>query len=453
MTKVIDWILDHRWAMLPSSLSALVDIVQRNANINIDPSLFHKSDVQFDPSDASVLTQYKKRVLLADTGELLDGTRRVVLRGRTAILPIIGPIFPRSNLMTAMSGATSLQNISSDFNVALNDPRVESIILDVDSPGGEITDVEAIGEMIYQARERKPIIAFTSGMAASAGFWIASSASELVAARTGEVGSIGVVAAIRDTSAKDEKSGVQNINIVSSISPNKRPDYKTEAGRQGVQKIVDDLGIIFAETVARNRGVTFEDVVTKFGRGDMLLAQDALAVNMIDNISSLEALINRQNNQQLTIGGSMPKLVTEATSADVKAENPGLYNAIIEEGKKVGFAEAQKEVDAKVESAKKEGAEKENARIKSIEAIDAPESKELIAEAKFDMKQSAESVAVKILEDQKTKREEAAKNVETDATNLGNKTAGIGAAQEDPASADELDKSVIAAMASGINSK
>ncbi len=445
--NVIGWILDKKWAMLPASLSALIDIVQRNASIGIDSALFHKGDYNIDSKDSSVLMLNRKEALLGSDGVLLQGTSDVILRGSVAILPVMGPIFPRSNLMTSMSGATSLQTIAADFNKALSSDDVKSIILDIDSPGGEVTDVAALGDMIYKAREVKPITAFVSGMAASAGFWIGSSASVMLSANTGEVGSIGVVAGIKDTSEKDAKEGVANINIVSSISPMKRPDYKTEDGRQGTQKIVDDLGVIFAETVARNRNVSFQDVITKFGKGDMLLAKDALSVGMIDGISSLEDVINAQNNNpQSQLKGEivMGKKITEATAADIKAENPDVYAEIANEGKSTSAEALEKAKAEGVEAGKKA----ENERIKSIDGLSSNDTSAIVDEHKYDMTKTKEDVALAIVEGQNKSAKAQADAITSDAEDAdkGIDTSSPDANEDEKAKRSKAAKNIAAGM-------
>jgi len=424
--SVIDYILDSRWAITPAALSAIIDIVSKNVNTTIDPKIFHKSDYEVDPKDANILLLNRKNALLKNEGTILDGTLDTIVRDRVAIIPVLGPIFPRANLLTSMSGATSLQDVSNDFNIALNDTHIQSIIFDIDSPGGLLTDLDAFAEMVFKAQAQKPIISFVTGLAASAAFWIASATSEIIAARTGEVGSIGVIATARDTSEKDQKAGVQNIDIISSISPLKRTDLKTEEGRKGVQNIVNELGMIFVGTVARNRGTNSEDVINNYGKGDVMLAKDALTVGMIDGIDTLESIINRENEKSnSTMGGMfMPKLISEGNTQDVKLENPSVYNAILEEGKSSVDLEA-----AKAEG-KKEGITAENDRIKGIEALDDGENSKLINDNKFNTEMNKGDVAILIQEGSKEKIAAAAKKIKDDDKDLNDKSTKIDSTQD-----------------------
>ena len=98
------------------------------------------------------------------------------------------------------------------------------------------------------------------------------------------VGSIGVVFTLR------EKTG-SGIEIVSNVSPRKRPDISTEAGRSQIQKWADSLGEIFVDSVAVNRGISSKKVLDNFGQGDMLVGREALEAGMVDSITTFEALI------------------------------------------------------------------------------------------------------------------------------------------------------------------
>ena len=131
MNNALNLIIAQRWAILPESLEALLDIVQRK-NITVDPELFHKNpDYEFSPTDRKVLALSREGRVLSQGGAPLQDAPRVLRVGRTALVPIIGPIFPRENLMT-LSGATSISAITNDLSAALNDTRVEKIILEID---------------------------------------------------------------------------------------------------------------------------------------------------------------------------------------------------------------------------------------------------------------------------------------------------------------------------------
>jgi signal peptide peptidase SppA len=224
-------------------------------------------------------------------GRPLDNTRTVQMRDGVAVIPITGPVFRYANLLTEVSGATATGVIARDFQAAVENPYVRGIVLEINSPGGEATGINELAEAIYQARGTKPIVAYVEGAGASAAYWIASAAGEIVMDPTAIVGSIGVVMSYTDTRERDERSGARRLEIVSSQSPNKRTDPATEAGRAQVQAIVDAMADVFVGAVARNRGVTAETVIADFGSGGVLVGASAVAARMADRLGSLETVI------------------------------------------------------------------------------------------------------------------------------------------------------------------
>ena len=92
----------------------------------------------------------------------------------------------------------------------MNDPGVRGVILDVDSPGGEVGGLFNLVEQIKAIRNAgsKPLWAVANECALSAAYAIASTADRLYVTRTGELGSIGVVAVHVDESGADAKAGL-----------------------------------------------------------------------------------------------------------------------------------------------------------------------------------------------------------------------------------------------------
>jgi len=231
------------------------------------------------------------QALQTKLGRPLDNTRTVRMVDGVAVIPITGPIFRYANLFTEISGATSTQVLATDIRSAIDNPYVTGIALDINSPGGEATGINELANLIYMARDKKPIVAYAGGSMSSAAYWIGSAASEVVADATAIIGSIGVVMSYLDTSKRDEKSDVRRIEIVSSSSPDKRLDPNTDAGRAKVQAMVDALADVFIGAVAKHRRTTPEKVASDFGRGGVMVGAQAKAAGMIDRIGSLETVI------------------------------------------------------------------------------------------------------------------------------------------------------------------
>jgi len=281
--------------------------------------------------------------LAAKLGQPLANTRTADRRPNgVAIVPVTGPIFRYANLFTEISGATSAEILARDIQVALDDPTVKGIVLDINSPGGEVTGINELAAMIYNARGRKPISAYVGGLGASAAYWLASSASSVVVDATAMLGSIGVVMTHVDTTARDAKSDTKRIEIVSSNSPDKRINPAIDEGRAKIQVIVDQLATVFVEAVARNRGVTASKVNSDFGRGGVLVGAAAVKAGMADRLGSLEDVIGK-------LGSGAPVSTTSRTASAAtasKIDTDAIYAARIAEGWDKAIAKASGQVSS-----------------------------------------------------------------------------------------------------------
>lgn len=237
-------------------------------------------------------TRKSPEAIAKEMGREMRNTNAVSIRDGVAVIKVSGPLFRYANLMTRICGATSYELLAQDFNKAVQNPNIKGILLDIDSPGGEVNGCSELSDMIYQARGTKPIIAYASGACCSGAYWIASACDKILAADTAILGSIGVVSIFE----KDDDG--KTVEIVSSQSPNKRPDVNTEAGKAKIQARVDELAEVFIAKVARNRGITAVDVVKNFGSGDVSVGQHAVRNGLADGLSSFEDIISSLNQEK-----------------------------------------------------------------------------------------------------------------------------------------------------------
>jgi capsid assembly protease len=270
-TYILQAFVETPWAILPSKLAVLEEIVAR-----------HVAGEKLEAEEIQAR---------------IHGASRPVQRqvNSVAVLPLFGTIFPRANLMTEMSGATSAESFGANFAKLLDNPDVDAIVLDVNSPGGSVYGVQEVSKMIFDARGRKPIVAVANHMMASAAYWIASAADEIVVTPSGDVGSIGVFAVHQDMSAALEKAGL-NLSLISAgkykVEGNPWQPLGEEA-RAAIQASVDETYDAFLEAVARNRGVKAATVRNGFGEGRVVGAEEAVKLGMADRVATLEETINR----------------------------------------------------------------------------------------------------------------------------------------------------------------
>lgn len=214
--------------------------------------------------------------------------------GGIQVIPIYGVMAHRAYAVANTSRPlTSTEAVANAVRAAAADSSVGTIVLDLDSPGGSVSGTAELADTVAAARAAKPVIAVANSEAASAAYWVASQASEIVVTPSGMVGSIGVRMPYVDTTEKDAKAGVK----VEYISYGK---YKSEGmsgplqeeTRAYLQSMVDAYGAEFTRAVARGRGVPVETVRgAAFGEGRMKTAKDAVASGMADRIATLDEVI------------------------------------------------------------------------------------------------------------------------------------------------------------------
>jgi ClpP class serine protease len=239
----------------------------------------------------------------ARLGRKLENTRTVTERNGVAIVPVTGPIFRYANLFSDISGATSIQVLARDFTAALNDPNVQTILLNIDSPGGEANGIAEFAEMVYAARGKKKVVGYVGGYGASAAYWIASACSEIVMNESAIVGSIGTIAAIPDPAV--EHAG--EVVFVSSQSPRKHADPTTEAGAADIQALLDALTDVFVTAVARNRAVSVETVLTSFGQGGLFVGQQGVVAGLADRLGSFEGVLAELSGRAVEAAADPPQ--------------------------------------------------------------------------------------------------------------------------------------------------
>jgi capsid assembly protease len=239
----------------------------------------------------------------AALGRALDNKREgYSVNGGVAVIPVEGVLSKKMNLFTRISGGTSTQALQRDLSDAAADPMVHSILLLVDSPGGEVDGTQAAANLVRAIRDegKKPIVALADGLMASAAYWIASAASDIyMSGDTDAIGSIGVVTSHTDYSKAEEQRGIKVTEITAGKYKRVVSTHEplTDEGRADIQAKVDYLYSIFVDEVAANRGVTVKTVLNKMADGRVFLGKQAIEAGLVDGMSSVAELIADLNKR------------------------------------------------------------------------------------------------------------------------------------------------------------
>lgn len=216
--------------------------------------------------------------------------------GKVAVIPIYGVLANKMDAFSAMSGGTSYAGIKKQLYGALSNEDVKAVVLDIDSPGGSVPGTEELSNEIRALRGgEKPIVAQVNSLAASAAYWIAASADEIVVTPSGRAGSIGVYTAHDDVSAALEKRGIKRTYI--AAGKHKVEGNETEPlGKDTLAHIQDGVNHSYSRflaAVAEGRGTTVGKVEDGYGQGRVFYADSLMDRGMVDRVATLDETLER----------------------------------------------------------------------------------------------------------------------------------------------------------------
>ena len=241
-----------------------------------------------------------------------------VVQDGIAHVGINGPLMARPNPIMRFFGMnhTGYSEVLEALAIADADPKVKSVQLNVNSPGGQASGLFAVTDAIKSLT--KPVVA-VADYAASAAYAIAAATGRIEARGPASTfGSIGVAAEF----AVDEKV----VTITSTESPDKRPDVTTEEGRAVIRSQLDAIHELFVSTIADTRGTSASEVNEKFGRGRTFLAGEARSRGMIDDIQG-GASVGSDSDSQSANAEKENKMDLKT----LKADHPDVFSAACEE--------------------------------------------------------------------------------------------------------------------------
>ncbi|MDK1019551.1 MAG: S49 family peptidase [Actinomycetota bacterium] len=217
--------------------------------------------------------------------------------GAVAVIPIYGIMVQHAAMVSSMSepAESSMDAVGRTISAAASDPEVKAIILRIESPGGSVYGITELADRILAAREQKPVIAQIDSYAASAAYWAASQATEVVVSPGGDVGSIGVYMLHEDISGfLDQKGIVETFVSAGKYKVEGNPfEPLGEAARTHLQSRVDSAYVDFLAAVSRGRGVDVDTVAERFGQGRMVQYDEAVRRGMADRVATLDETIQR----------------------------------------------------------------------------------------------------------------------------------------------------------------
>lgn len=267
--------------------------------------------------------------------ERFRGKAYAVTDSGIGILPVYGVLAQRAGEITpTCAEMTSYERLGRRFAAMMSDPDVQAILLEVDSPGGQVAGNFELARRIVSARGQKPIWAHANEMALSGGYSIAAAAQQAYVPDTGLLGSIGVVMLHMSQAERDAKQGYQYTAIYAGdrkVDGNPHEPL-SDSARAHLQAMVDSSYAIFTEHVAASRGMSVEDV--RATQAAVFVAADAVKAKLADGIATFAETLDRLEsslrgafvsvpgasalNQQHPVAGSAATITPKGTAMSDK---------------------------------------------------------------------------------------------------------------------------------------
>lgn len=265
-----------------------------------------------------------------------------------AVLPIIGGLAHRGDNVAPESGLAAYTAITNQIREFRDDYKVKGVLLDFDSPGGEVSGVAETAEAIAELAEVKPVYAIANGMMASAAYWLASAATRIYAAPNATVGSIGAMTIHMDRSKAMEKAGVKPTIIAAGKNKATGNPFEPLADdvRESVQTALDNIRTQFINVVAERRGLEAKKV--RLTEAAVFSPEQAVELGLVDGIATfneaVKALHLRINSPSSSNAGISAKKETDMTTRTIYGEDD-LASARAE-GEKTGASNATSQANA-----------------------------------------------------------------------------------------------------------
>ncbi len=222
--------------------------------------------------------------------------RAYALVDGVAIIPVQGSMAQRVGGLDPYSGMVGYNQIETKLEMAMSESGVRAILLDVDTPGGEVAGCFDLARKIRNysaANGGKPIIGAANEQACSAGYALISACDEIYMPETGVVGSIGVWTLLVDMTRALDKDGIE-VKMVRAGDRKARGGSFERADKETVSKLmawVEETRLQFATLVAENRSQSVADILSQ--EGDWFHGDETITRGLVDGIGPFEAIFER----------------------------------------------------------------------------------------------------------------------------------------------------------------
>lgn len=218
-------------------------------------------------------------------------------RPELAVVDVEGNIIHgRSHAVPMVASTAGSEDLVATLTRLRRDPHTKAVVLRIDSRGGSALASDLIWRAAQRLAEKKPVVAYLDGVAASGGYYIAAAAKTIIASPGCITGSIGVIAMRPDMTGTYDLADVDRVVVKRGARAGiYRPDVPlSDDERQALQRDILETYGDFVRVVADGRGMD-EERVRELGEGRVYLATRAQMLGLVDRLGSLDHAIEEAN--------------------------------------------------------------------------------------------------------------------------------------------------------------
>lgn len=291
------------------------------------------------------------------------------------VITMTGTLVNRGAWVGSYSGQTSYEGVKHQLARVARDGRVKSVILDIDSPGGEANGALETAAAVRSVAAHKPVIAVANGMAASAAYALASGATKIIVSPSGVAGSIGTVLLHLDFSRQLDKEGVTPTFLYAgSRKIDGNPLHPLgDTAMATLQGEVDRYYELFLETVAAGRGRRTPIKAARETEGRTYIGREAIDARLADDVGTFEEVLS-----DLTRRADRPAVERPAAPASQARRRSAVEQPLLEPEADANSV-TRAELERAISEAEARGAAGVIARFKAIAAEPRVKGKEAFA--------------------------------------------------------------------------
>jgi protease-4 len=208
----------------------------------------------------------------------------------------------------------SAEFINQEIAEARANPRIKAIVVQIDSPGGEVTATQTIFLELQKLRREMPVVGSIDSMAASGAFYAAMATDPIYAKPSSTVGNVGVWGYF------PSELGVNEVVLASG--PFKLTASNTEEFLRGIESIKQE----FLATVISQRGARLKITDIELSKGLAYSGRDSVNLGLIDALGSQTEAVEVAAKQAFITHYEIIDLEAVVVSKYYSEDNPLLSN-------------------------------------------------------------------------------------------------------------------------------